>query len=392
MRNIIFILGFLLSFSTAKALEYTKVDSLSYQYFLNGQWDELIKLEKQARIEEISFKRLSQRVGYAYFVKGKFYQSMKYYEQALIYDSSDEITHLYLYYIGLNTGNTVYARVHSSYLSDQTKKELKLKSFKLISSIDAEYNYKITDDAMRENPHYKRLGVSSMLGNRIYLYQTYSMYDQLVDFTKQINQNEYFISSGFALSPSSYLQLGYKKVNTYVNDGIDSVNYPGYLLSLNFTKKINRLDLSVTASSFNLDYHQTRQYGIHAGIGFSGWLPVYLKSSLYKLNNEGWDIDGDYYYDENIIFKQSIGALWFKHLWTEAYVNLGNLWNFADYNGLYLYNTLDPTTFRYGFTSYVYLGKHISVFANYTSDKKHIVLYDYDYNQKSISGGIIWKL
>ncbi len=392
MRYLITFLTICFAVIPVVALDYNTVDSISYQYFVNGKWEELIQLEKQAKLEDIRFKRLSQRIGYAYFVKGKYYQSMRNYEQAMLYDNSDEITHLYLYYNGLNTGNLAYARYHASFLSDATKASLKIKSTQLISSIDAEYNYKITNDALRENPEYKRMGIGSMLGYRIYLYQTYSMFEQVSDYTNQIAQNEYFISAGLALSSTSYLQLAYKKVNTSVNNDIDLLKYPGYLLSLHFNKKINRLDLSFSASSYNLEYSQARQYGVHAGLGFTGLIPFYLKSSIYKLNNEGYDMDGYYYYDQGVVFKQSIGALWFKHLWTEAYVNLGKLSNFADYNGLYLYNTLDPTTFRYGFTGYYYLGKHLTLFSNYSYDKKHLETYDYYYNQHSFSGGIIWKL
>ncbi len=392
MRKIATILLFAHSIISSYSIDYQSVDSLSYQFYLNGEWDKLIQLAKQAKIEDIGFKRLSQRVGYAYFIKGKYYSSMKHYEDALNFDSSDEITHLYLYYNGLNTGNIAYARHHASYLAKETRNELNLNSLKLLSSVDLEYNYKITNDALRENPEYKRLGISSILGYKFYLYQTYSVYDQTTDFTNLINQKEYFISSGISLSPRTYLEVAYKNINTSVSNDIETKLYPGNLISMNINNKFNRVDLSFSTSLYNLEYSQTRQYGLHAGIGFSGWIPIYAKSSIFSLNNEGYDIDGNYYYDQGLVFKQSLGALWLKRLWTEAYIHTGNLWNFAEYNGLYLYNNLDPTVFRYGLSTYLYMGKHLTVFSNYTFDKKHLIAYDYYYKQHSISGGIIWKL
>ena len=80
-----------------------------------------------------------------------------------------------------------------------------------------------------------------------------------------------------------------------------------------------------------------------------------------------------------------------KKVWLEGNVTLGNLNNFADLNGLYIYNSLDPTTFRTGLSLYYYLNKQLTLYSNYTFSKKHITEYDVNYNQHSITGGIIWK-
>jgi len=71
---------------------------------------------------------------------------------------------------------------------------------------------------------------------------------------------------------------------------------------------------------------------------------------------------------------------------------LGNLNNYHEYNGLYIYNALDPNTFRTGLSLFYVLSKNFTALFNYTYDIKHIDLKDINYNQHSFSGGIIWKL
>lgn len=392
MRIVIIFTILMITAFQLKAQNYQKLDSISYQYFIQGDWDALEKLDKTLKDNTSRFKYLNQRIGYAYFMKKKYFQSMKHYERALKQDKSDEITHLYLYYNGLNTGNEAYALHHAGHLSEETIDALKIKRWKIVDYIDLEYNSKTDQEALREDASYKRIGIGHRLSNKWTLYHTYSMFDQITDYTTQITQNEYFISTGYSLTPTLFLQAGYKNVDTRVNTETDSLSYPGNLYALYVNKKLNRFDIAASASAYHLDYWDVYQYGLHFGTAFSGWLPAYVKSSLYYLNEMGWDVYGNYQTDKRFIFTQSAGMLWFKHLWTEAYITLGNLNNFNELNGMYLYNTLDPTKFRYGFSAYVYLGKHLTLYSNYTLDKKYFNLFGYYYNQNSISGGIIWKI
>lgn len=82
----------------------------------------------------------------------------------------------------------------------------------------------------------------------------------------------------------------------------------------------------------------------------------------------------------------------FDKIWTEASVNVGNLDNFVDLDGLYIYNSLDRSTFRSGLSTYWYINKHWTFYLNYTYDTKNIVLYNEFYTQQSITGGLLWKL
>jgi len=92
------------------------------------------------------------------------------------------------------------------------------------------------------------------------------------------------------------------------------------------------------------------------------------------------------------IFSQTVGTHVLKTVWAEAFVTLGNLKNYNDHKALYIYNSIDPTTFRSGLTLFWYLGKSVTLIGNYTYDTKEIELVNRKYQQYSFSGGIIWKL
>lgn len=368
-------------------LSYTYVDSISYNQYLSGQWDNLIQTGKQAISENIDFKRLRQRIGYAYFIKGDYYASQYQYEKALKFDDTDQDTRLYLYYCGINTGDLSNARYHARFLNEETKTNLNIKSFKLIDAIDLEYNIKTNNDSTRSNPTYKRIGLNSKLGYRLNLYQAFSNYNQ--SFSKYIElynlsynynsvQNEYFASLNYLISKHTNLTLAYH----YINANVDNTYYPGNIFHTQFQTHINRFDIGLSASNFISSIDSSLQIGLHTGYVVPGKMNLYLKNSTYYLNN----ITGN-----RIIFSQSIGALVIKKVWAEGNVTLGDLNNYIDKGGLYVYNSLDKTIFRTGLSLFWNTGKKITIFGNYSFDKKTNNDSFNTYNQHSISGGLIWK-
>jgi len=149
------------------------------------------------------------------------------------------------------------------------------------------------------------------------------------------------------------------------------------------THSFNRFDVSLSQSQFTNEYIDSKQTGLQLGFLLPTKSKIYLKSSLYNITESD---------TSRLVFNQTVGALVARRFWLQGSVTLGNLNNFVDNNALYLYNSLDHTTFRAGASLYYYLGKHLTLFTNYTFDKKLIVDSHYNYKQHSITGGIIWKL
>lgn len=356
-----------------------KADSISYQYFLANQWNELIHFGDSTIKSGIDFKRLRQRMGYAYYAKADYYHSQKQYEKAYKFDKKDADTNLYLYFCGLYLANETYARFHAGKLSEKVQAYYGIKPVKIIDAIDVEYNYKIAENDTRSNPEYMRAGINTKLGYRLNLYQTFSNYKQYVNSTVPTIQNEYYANLSIAISQHNTINLAYH----YLNTAVDTSIFPGNLVFAKYHLTVNRFDFGLSGSLLNNSMGNFGQLGFQTGISLPGKLYPYLKSSVYQMVETG---------NNRLIFSQSVGALFFKTLWLEGNITLGNLKNYADMNALYIYNSLDATTFRSGATLFWYAGKKFTFFANYTFDKKHIDETNTNYNQHSFSGGLIWKI
>ena len=399
---------------TVNMLAFVQVDSLTYQYYINGKWDELIKTGKLAIKQKIDYKRLRQRLGYACFMKADYYEAMKHYEAALGFDKSDIDIRIYLYYCGLYTGNESYARYHVSQLPEEIRKSFAAKQFKLIDAVDLEYNYKsndsrtrTSDKQTRTNPSYWRIGCSTKIGYQLSLYQAFSNYSQRLDSTgteynffkrSVINQNEYYVSLNWKPDIQFDFMLGYHYINTKISD---SMSYKIPLIDVNrkdtfiqtgnmFFGKVafryNRFDIGLSASLLNYSKVLTQQYTLQAAVTLPGTLGIKLKSTVdVMLDNEA----------RRLIFSESAGFIPLKKVWIEGNLTLGNLNNFADYNGLYLLNSKDPTIFKTGASIFWQVLNKVSIFGNYGYDIKELKganNTNTNYNQHSFSGGIIWKI
>lgn len=374
----------------AEALSLELADSLSYQYYLAADWDQLLVLGKQAQKEGIDFKYLQQRLGYACFMQKQYYKSIRHYQQALKFDPQDKLTQLYLYYNGLNTGMRSFARYYAGKLAKTDFEQYTEDSgFRPLDAIDVEYSYKLAAHNQRDNANYQRFGINTFLTYQLSLYQSVSRFRQRSDQVNLSKQNEYYALLGWTPLQRLSLGLAYHYVDTKVLLGEDVYPYPGHVFLGKMDFRHQRLLFSLSASDFRNDYVRSSQLAAHLGLGFAGANNIYLKSSLFRVfENRVYEGSSGWRY----IFKQTAGIMLFDKIWTEASVNVGNLDNFVDLDGLYIYNSLDRSTFRSGLSTYWYINKHWTFYLNYTYDTKNIVLYNEFYTQQSITGGLLWKL
>jgi hypothetical protein len=374
-----------------ETLNFNQVDSISYALFQNEKWDELIKTGKEATSHQINFKRLQQRIGYAYFAKADYYNAIKHYEKSLEFDQNDEISHLYLYFAGLNIGDEAFARFHAAKLSNEIKKENQLVALRPIDAIDFEYNKKMNDYTYRSNPDFIRLGLNTRIGYRLNLYQSVSRFNQISqyeagtinEYSASTVQNEYFALLSWSILSKTFLSAGYHHVNSKVDYGLSNAEYPGRIWLGQLKQKIHRFSIGLSGSVYDNDSIQATQIGIQIGAVLPGKCSPYLKSAVYNLNESNVN---------RIIFSQTAGLFVLPSVWAEATVTLGNLNNYVNMNGLYFYNSPDATTFRSGLSLFWYQSKHLTFYSNYTYDKKEVYQSTNTYNQHSITGGIIWKL
>lgn len=416
MHKLILILFiFPLAVIAQEPITYHSADSISYQYYLAGDWDKLINFGNEAIRQDVDFKNLRKRVGYAHFVKADFFSAQNQYLKALKFDTGDEDVKQYLYYCGINLGDKGSSKYYASKLSVDNQKYMGLKSNKFFDVIDVEYNHKINSVSSRSNPTYLRAGLSSQLTYRLSLYQSFSNFNQselnaITDPTPNIivsesarkTQNEYYASLNWQISSKTSLLVGYHYLNAKVLDTVTVVDnslptthpnyktitpgttfYPGNMFIAKASTKFNRFDFSLYGSTFTMDSLTTNQIGVQLGYLIPGKKSIYLKTSIYQLLETN---------NNHLVFSQSAGLVLLKNLWLEGSVTLGNLKNYADGNGLYMFNSTDETTFRTAATLMWSPGKKLSFFGNYGYDKKLNISNNTTYNQNSITGGIIWKL
>ena len=359
-------------------MTFLRVDSITGQCYLNSDWDKLISIGKKAIDQNIDYKKLRQRIGYAYFQKADYTAALINYEYALKFDQYDYDTQAFLYYCGLNTGEEQYTRYYAAKLPEKLKKSEGIKQFKPVSQVDLEYNIKITNSDTRSNPTYTRLGLATQLGYRFELHQFVSTYGQTIDGI-QIQQPEYYALLRSTLTSHLYLDVAYH----YLNYRIDGVGNPGNLFFSGVSAKINRFGLGVNGSLFNNGTQNINQLGLWGGVTLPGKSTIYLKSSLNGLKNAT---------DTRLIYSQTAGAHIYKSVWAEGNVTTGNLKNYNELNAYYIYNSYDPTEFRTGLTIFWYVRKNITLMFNFMNERKLIESTAVNYNQQSFSGAITWKL
>jgi hypothetical protein len=366
------------SFSQVK-LDFHKADSLSYQYYVNSDWKALIKISKEAFIQNIDSKFMRQRAGYAYFLTNDYYSAINQYKKALEFDASDNISREYLYYSSLYAGS-VNTRYYAGKLPGDATIRLNIKEVKPVESIDTEMALKTNKAQERSDQVYYRVGVNSELGYRLSLYQAYAYFEQTIS-NILTQQPEYLAILTLTISPAWHLKTSYHRLSTRYSNGI----YPVNLGLIAISSQINRFNLEANASVMNSASSSTTQTGLQASVVLPG------RSNLYFTGYAAGMIGNSSF---RTIFSQAAGLKIAGNLWGEGSITIGNLKNYTSHGGLYVYNAYDPTVFRTGGTLVYFAGKHLSIIGNFTFNKQE---YNSDsqnnyYYQYSYSGGLKWKL
>lgn len=376
---------FIISVECVRATEdkYALADSITYNLYINGEWDKLIQTGNSFLKESVDFKYLRQRIGYAYFMNQNYVLSRWHYEKSLKFDKYDEITNLYLYLTGLYTGDEKYKRYYAGKLTDQLKTDYKISTFQPIQSAEVEYYYKTGSDVYsRSDSRYMRLGVNTEIGYRLSLYQTISRFDQIISAVNVI-QTGYYALLTWNPTASMTVSGGYHYLNSQADD---TASYKAQLYYGQLSYKKHIVDLSVNTSVYNNSTDSYLQTGFAVGIIIPQMKDLYLNSRITRLSNST---------EGNWIFTQYAGFLPFRKLWIEGFVTSGKQQNYVELSGIYVYNSLDYNLFKAGTTLFYYLNKNITLYSNYTHYIKY--LYNTDntnqtYPQNSFSGGLIWKL
>jgi hypothetical protein len=367
--------------------DFQSVDSISYKYYSTGNWEELIKYGNTAISKGIDYKYLRQRLGFAYYSKGDYIRSEKHFGKAIAFDSYDSFTLTYLYYSYVMSGRYESATFIAGKMPAELRKSLSIKLFQPLESIDLEYNYKYAASGLRSNPQYYHIGVNSNIGSRLGIYQMFSDNNQTFTVQHMNNhknyhdqQTEYLLLLKYTLSPHWRIKAGYH----YLHPTYNAVTSIAHLGLLQLSSDYGRFNFGINASLLKGSSSTIYQSGLRAGTSFYGALSTYFVSSVSMTGSQTAN---------HFIFDQKAGLRIIKNGWIELNLTTGNLTSYWDHDGLYVYNLIDPTVFRSGGTFYLYSGQHITLWLNYSFERKeYSENSQYRYNQFSYLGGIKWKL
>ncbi|MEO3406784.1 hypothetical protein AAFN85_22900 [Mucilaginibacter sp. CAU 1740] len=362
-------------------------DSTAERLYHSGDWEQLIIFGKNEVAKGNDFPGLRFKLGYAYMLKGNYKAALAEFDKTLAQDSYNATARLFAYYCNTYLNNSLGVSYQAKYLDKQTLSSLKISPFGLIDA-SAETGIKLPNNDQRDNGFFERIGLSNRLSWRWQLEQSGLLFKQNIlrggfrdHFTqtgRTDRQWEYFLKTKFALNSSvqligsyHYLHTSYRNNYYHSNLGLIGIKYNTRYFDLQGDWQFGKLINNVL-----------KQYNAKVDFYPTGNLNLYTGSRVSLLNMDG---------DNRFIYNQTIGFKAIDKVWLESSVTFGNQDDYQDADGLYVYNSIDPTTFRCGETAFYQLSGHALLNLNYIYERKTDIYRSTKYNQNSITLGMIWK-
>ena len=368
----------------AQTVDYKTVDSTAELLYNAGNWRQLVTTGNGAVKSGIDFPSLRMRLGYAQFMLGNYGQALYEYNKVLQGDAFNQTARFYraLCYKYLN--QDLLAAGQAAYLDTASRKQFKTGNFGLVSA-GLEGSFKIAGDDYRGNAIYTRVGISNMLFKNLQLDQSFAYFGQYIYtisrhkvIENDDRQTEYFAKLSYALHDGVILIGGWHYLYTTYEKGIFYSNV--FIAGLNLTGTYVDVQSDVDIGHVITDH--ITQYNATLNVKPLGNLNLYFISRESYLVQNGKGIE---------VFSQLAGFKAIKNAWLESSVTFGKLSEYVDNDGLYIYNSIDDTKFKFGETLYYQLNVHAMLQLNYIFEKKQEDLKTTTYNQNSITAGLVWK-
>jgi len=323
---------------------------------------------------------------YANFVAGNYSLALSQYNDLLANDSYNTTAQYYAYLCSKYLNHELLASYHAARLDTGQQNYEHINNFALIDA-GFETSVKVPNDLYRGTASYTRVSLTNRLSWRLQLEQSVAFFGQQIDkrpnttYKVAFNpdqQLEYYTKLSYSATANlalfgayHYLYTNYQSTNYNSNVGVTGIKYTGTYFDI-----WGDFDWS-----FMIDHHLI-QY--NAGLMFYplGNLNFYTISRVSNLNQNA---------ASQVIFSQAVGFKAFKNVWLETSGTFGNLDNYIDADGLYIYNTIDASKLKLGQTIFYQAGKHAQLQLNYTFEKKQDDLHSLTYDQHSVTAGILWK-
>lgn len=370
---------------------FEQADSVSNAQYLAGNWAQLIATGKNAIAAGYDSPALRQRLGYAQMLSGDYSRALKEYNAVFKHDTYNSTARYYAYLCNQYLNRDAGASFQAAYLDTNQLKGEHLKPFGLVIA-GLETSLKYNENIFRNDGNYTRAYVTQRLSWRLQLTHSVAYFKQ--DFYS--TPVEIPGTPFFTLENSTNKQFEYYgKLDYSLAANLQLIGVYHY-----FNSKFLNGAYNSHIGSVGLRYSGTRmalQGNVNMGVMIGQHINQYSASVMYYPNGNlnFYTISRGSYLQQGDggtgIFSQSVGYKLFKNLWAESNGTFGNLNNYIDADGLYIYNAIDETRLKLGETAFYQFGAHIQLQLNYTYEKKHDDIHSLNYNQHSFTAGLLWK-
>lgn len=441
---------FLLIFTGVKAQEkisFNRINTETYRFYMEQKWDSLILTGKEALRADVDYYYLRLRLGIAYYSKSNYRSAARHFSVALELNSGDPVSLEYLYYCRLFSGETEQARHLQTQFKGDLAYKLPLQKGRFFDRLGAEYLYLSgVGDELFEDPteiypldlagiqsttrHYSNATISlvNSLAPGVTLSHTYTFLSKSSHYysndgeravylpDQQVVQNQYYFSpgfttpSGFTFTPMIHI-LGIRAQAVYDTGqgfqggtsslALGTLKETDFVTGLGFKKNVGAVDLHLGGWYGALNSADQ----VQGRAGFT-WFPLgnlnlyaggYCNTQYESYSNGESVI--------RIIPEMLLGFGIAGKLWVDMNAALGEMTNYLENNGMFVYNSISeiihkkvrlslsfPVTDK---GSLLYLGgiwsDISSEFIPFEDPGTTISNAPISYNTISIYGGISWK-
>jgi tetratricopeptide (TPR) repeat protein len=380
--------------------DFKQVDSLSWNYYLAADWDNVIRTGRQARKQDIDYFYLRMRVAYAYFMKQKYRKAIPHYRKALKYNSVDPTALQYLMYSYEYSGRKNDALkfskrlhrnlsdgLHQRYSGDITQLSLFMTYTQPFSSdaiVRIEEGFTsgsqsplpignnpatVTEDGYQKAPRYffrpqaglsHKLGGSGLIAHHqlgYMLRNEFSVgvadgtlypidYHRIYQFDYRLGL-DYTPVPGITFTPAFHIiynripiylqgQYGFGKRAPYLLIG--NIHEYSYMGSLQFKKEFSLISLGFSGAMGKINRVDQQQVGFHLK-----FYPLYNLNLYYMLNAYYQNQQAGGQSESHLIHHHLVGFKVAKHLWIEAETILPEFSGFQNTDTSVMYNSTENT-------------------------------------------------
>ncbi|WCT12571.1 tetratricopeptide repeat protein [Mucilaginibacter jinjuensis] len=389
-KYVILLFIVLCGFQKLKAQDngFMVADSTSAALSKAGNWQEMINYGHQTLAAGTDFPGLRLRIAFAYFITNNYKEALAEYNRVLQKDAYNQTARYYAYYSANFLNNYLQASYNAGYLDKGTLRKEGVSPFGLLD-MGVESGEKFVSSSRRGNGFYTHGGFSNRLGWRLQLEQSVIYYNQ--DIINRIgfgprsdryklsdDQIEYFAKLSYMLNQNFTLIGSYHYLTTKYNSTI----YRSNLWLAGIKYQGTDVDLQGDVNFGDIIKQPITQYNAKLTYYPSGNLNVYTISRLSDKYLKSKD---------HFIFNQAIGFKIVKNTWLESGVTFGSQEDYLDSDGLYVYNSVDNTKFKFNETAFYQLNIHAQLRLIYTYEQKADAYFPINYNQNSLTLGFLWK-